>query len=155
MAAIQRFNSFGHHGFRLHFDDLEGQRAYGSFRAYRQAKLAEIMFTYELARRLAGTRITANALHPGIVATRIYTRHVGVLSMLEPLMPLVMLSPEAGAATTLYLAASPEVARVTGQYFDRRKAVRSSPASYDAAAARRLWEISAEMTGLPSELSWP
>ncbi len=148
-ARIVTVSSAAHLRAVLNFDDLEGQRGYSGFTAYRQAKLAEILFTYELARRLADTRVTANAFHPGLVATKIWGGSAPVGRLLSPLLRLVMLSAEAGAQTGIYLATSPEVAGVTGQYFDKSKAVRSSPASYDEAAAWRLWQMSAGMTGLP------
>jgi NAD(P)-dependent dehydrogenase (short-subunit alcohol dehydrogenase family) len=147
-ARIVTVSSDVHQGVSLDFDDLEGRRSYRNFNAYGQAKLAEIMFTYELARRLAGTRVTANALHPGVVATNIWSSSAPIVRLINPLIRLVMLSPEAGAQTSLYLATSPEVAGVTGKYFDKQRTVRSSLASYDEAAAQRLWQISAEMTGL-------
>jgi NAD(P)-dependent dehydrogenase (short-subunit alcohol dehydrogenase family) len=106
---------------------------------YADSKLANVLFTYELARRLEGTGVTANALHPGAVATNIGAdagyRASGV-------------SPEEGAQTQIYLAASPEVEGVTGKYFARCRAVPSSQASYDEDTARRLWAVSAQMTGL-------
>ncbi len=148
-ARIVTVSSAAHLHDVLNFDDLQGLRGYSGFTAYRQAKLSEIMFTYELARRLAGTRVTANALHPGLVATKIWGGSVPMARLLTPLLRLVMLSPEAGAQTAIYLATSPEVAGVTGQYFDKSKTVRSSPASYDKAAALHLWQVSAGMTGLP------
>ncbi len=148
-ARIVTVSSAAHLRATLNFDDLQGQRGYSGFTAYRQAKLAEIMFTYELARRLAGTHVTANALHPGLVATKIWGGSALVGRLLSPLLRVVMLSAEAGAQTGIYLATSPEVAGVTGQYFDKSKAVHSSPASYDEAAAWRLWQMSAGMTGLP------
>ena len=155
-ARIVNVASHAHHGATLDFDDLEMERGYDGARAYRQSKLANVMFTYELARRLDGTGVTANALHPGVLATDFGAKDEGLRSLLRraarPAIRLAlghqMITPREGAQTSLYLATSPEVAGVTGQYFDNKAAVRSSDASYDVAAQRRLWEISAAMTGI-------
>jgi NAD(P)-dependent dehydrogenase (short-subunit alcohol dehydrogenase family) len=148
-ARIVNVSSEAHRGSKLNFDDLENRRSYNGFPAYGQSKLANVLFTYELARRLVGTGVTANVLHPGFVATQFGHNNGAVV---RALMRLVQrfggLSPEQGAQTSLHLAASPEVEGVTGQYFDNRRAVPSSPASYDEAGARRLWEISERMTAL-------
>ena len=122
----------------------EIERRYSGFGAYSRSKLANILFTHELSRRLEGTGVTANCLHPGVVATGIFRNLPGWLRMVFT-SPLV-LSPEKGADTMLYLATAPEVAEVSGRYFVRRKPVRSSRVSQDAAAARRLWEASEALT---------
>jgi NAD(P)-dependent dehydrogenase (short-subunit alcohol dehydrogenase family) len=133
----------------LNFDDLQNRKGYAGQQVYGQSKLANVLFTYELARRLEGTRITVNALHPGFVATRFATNN-GVLARLaRPLLDLFAISVEEGARTMVYLATSPEVEGMTGKYFYRQQAIPSSPASYDEEAARRLWEVTATMTGLP------
>ena len=132
----------------LNSDDLQNQQGYTGFQAYGQSKLANVLFTYELARRLEGTGVTVNALHPGFVATRFATNNGWLTRLVRPVLDLFALSAEEGAQTILYLATSPEVEGVTGRYFVESKAVPSSPASHDAAAARRLWDISAEMTRL-------
>ncbi|GAA1243821.1 SDR family oxidoreductase [Oryzihumus leptocrescens] len=134
---------------RIDFADLQGERSYGGQRAYSQSKLANVLFTYELARRLEGTGVTANALHPGVVRTGFGQEDSSALfRVMLPVVRPFMLSPERGAETSVYLASSPEVEGVSGKYFVRKKARRSSPASYDAQAARRLWEVSAELTGV-------
>ncbi len=133
----------------LNFDDLQNRKGYAGQQVYGQSKLANVLFTYELARRLEGTRITVNALHPGFVATRFATNN-GVLARLaRPLLDLFAISVEEGTQTMVYLATSPEVEGMTGKYFYRQQAIPSSPASYDEAAARRLWDVTAMMTGLP------
>ncbi len=134
---------------RVNFDDLQGQRTYSGWGAYGQSKLCNLLFTYELARRLDGTEVTVNALHPGIVATNFGMRTGGVMRLFNRLMSVAMLRPEQGAQTSIYLATSPEVEGVSGKYFVKQKAVRSSKASYDQSAAGRLWQVSAEMVGLP------
>ena len=154
-SRIVNVASHAHHGAALDFDDLELRRGYDGSRAYRQSKLANIMFTYELARRLEGTGVTANALHPGVVSTDFGAKDEGLRSLLRRLArPAVRLalgrraiSPWEGAQTSLYLATSPDVEGVTGQYFDKKAAVRSSDESYDPVAQQRLWEISAAITG--------
>jgi NAD(P)-dependent dehydrogenase (short-subunit alcohol dehydrogenase family) len=150
-ARIVNVSSAVHKGARLSFEDLEGETKYSGIGAYGQSKLAGLLFTYELARRLEGTRITVNAVHPGFVATNIGMSNVWMIKLVAPLIRLVALSPEEGAQTSIYLASSPEVAGVTGKYFAKKESIDSSPASYDEAAAKRLWEISVEMTGLARE----
>ncbi|MGZ4630765.1 SDR family oxidoreductase [Oryzihumus sp.] len=134
---------------RIDFEDLQGERSYSGQRAYNQSKLANVLFTYELARRLEGTGVTANALHPGVVRTGFGQEDSSTLfRVMLPVIRPFMLSPERGAQTSVYLASSPEVEGVSGRYFVRKKARRSSPASYDPQVARRLWEVSAELTGV-------
>jgi NAD(P)-dependent dehydrogenase (short-subunit alcohol dehydrogenase family) len=107
-----------------------------------------VMFTYELARQLEGTGVTVNALHPGGVNTGFGKNNTGLVKLAMNLFGRFSLTPEQGAQTTIYLASSPEVAGVTGKYFDKCKAVPSSDASYDVAAQGKLWEISAKLTGI-------
>ncbi len=136
----------------INFDDIHSTKAYGmgGFAAYSQSKLANILFTYELARRLAGTGVTANVLHPGFVATGFGRNSAGLMNRIMGVLHRFALTPEEGARTTIYLASSPEVEGVTGQYFDKCRAVRSSRASYDEDAQRRLWALSEQMAGLPA-----
>lgn len=115
---------------------------------YSETKLANLLFTYELARRLEGTGVTANALHPGFVATNFGSGAGGYGWFMRRLMSLMAITADEGARTTLYLATSPEVKGVTGRYYVKERPVPSSPASMDAAAARRLWDLSAQLTGL-------
>jgi NAD(P)-dependent dehydrogenase (short-subunit alcohol dehydrogenase family) len=147
-ARIVNVSSTVHRIVRIDFDDLEGKKRYSGMRAYGRAKLGLILVTYELARRLAGSGVTSNALHPGVVATNIGQAYGKAYECVLPLFGLVTKSPQEGARTAIYLASSPEVDGVTGRYFVEEKAVRSSPASHDAAAARRLWRVCATMTGL-------
>jgi NAD(P)-dependent dehydrogenase (short-subunit alcohol dehydrogenase family) len=132
----------------VNFDDLQGQRKYSAWGAYGQSKLCNMLFTYELARRLDGTGVTVNALHPGVVATNFGMGGGGLMPILNRLMSVAMLRPEQGAQTILYLVTSPEVEGVSGKYFMKQKVVRSSKVSYDQSAANRLWQMSAEMCGL-------
>jgi retinol dehydrogenase 14 len=135
---------------RIDFDDLQGEQTYSGQRAYNQSKLADVMFTYELARRLEGTRVTATALHPGVVNTGFGAEDQSwIFKILVPLVRPLMKSPEHGAATSIYLASSPEVEGITGRYFANRKPRQSQKASYDTATTRRLWQVSADLVGLP------
>ena len=143
-ARVVTVSSAAHKNVALDFDDLQGERRYSGFGAYSRSKLANILFTRELSRRLEGTGVTANCLHPGVVATGIF-RNIPRWMRAILTSPLV-LSPEKGADTLLYLATAPEIAEVSGSYFVRRKPVRTSRASQDAEAARRLWEASEALT---------
>ena len=126
----------------IDFDDLQSEKRYGGFRVYGKSKLANVMFTYQLAARLAGTGITANCLHPGAVATDMLKKIPWlVYAMISPFL----LSPEQGAVTQLFLASSPEVQGVSGGYYVKSKAARSSPRSYDVSAQMRLWDASEAM----------
>lgn len=135
----------------IRFDDLMSEHDYDYQRANNQAKLALILFTYELSRRLEGTQVTVNCLHPGPVATDAPLKDPNLSGMAKWMYRLVrvfFLNPEKGAATSIFLASSPDVEGVTGKYFIKQKAVKSSPESYDTAIARRLWEVSARLTGI-------
>jgi retinol dehydrogenase-12 len=149
-ARIVSVASAAHQGCTINFDDLQGKARYSGWRAYQQSKLANILFTRELARRLDGTGVTANALHPGYVKTQIF-RAEGVPGwLLRRAADLFAISPEKGAETSIYLACSPDVAGVTGQYFAKQRPVQPSSAAQDDEAARRLWEVCEELTGLKS-----
>ena len=149
-ARVVTVASDAHMGATIPFDDL--QHTWGRYqwlRVYGESKLANIMFTYALARRLAGSGVTANTLHPGVVATRIYRSQNRLFNFATMrVMPVFALSPEQGARTSIYLASSPEVATVSGQYFVKRRPKRSWKASYDEAAQERLWTVSEQLTGL-------
>lgn len=154
-ARIVNVSSAAHRRAELDFDDLLGEESYSGWQAYGESKLANVLFTYELARRLVDAGVTVNALHPGFVATHLGANNFGWLGSLAKKVINVVAGkrPEAGAQTSIYLASSPEVEDVTGRYFVDQKPRRSSEASYDDGAARRLWKISAEMTGVPAD--WP
>jgi NAD(P)-dependent dehydrogenase (short-subunit alcohol dehydrogenase family) len=148
-ARVVIVSSHAHTGGRMDFDDLQGERSYSGARAYNQSKLANVLFSHELARRLAGTGVTANALHPGVVRTGFGAEDpAGTQRLFVPLLRPFMKSPARGAATSIHVASAPELAEVTGRYFVRRTPTRSSPRSYDQAVAGRLWQISAEPVGL-------
>jgi retinol dehydrogenase-14 len=149
-SRIINVSSGAHAGAALDFDDLQGERSYSPIGAYSQSKLANILFTYELARRLAGTGVTANCLHPGVIGTKLLADYMGVPMAGGALARTFGAKPEDGAATSIYLASSPEVEGVTGKYFEQQRPRRSSRESYDEGAARRLWTVSERLTGLSS-----
>lgn len=148
-ARIVNVSSALHHQGKINFDGLQGKRNYNGLAAYNNSKLANLLFTYALARRLSGTGIAVNALHPGAVRTNLIASNGWLFKwIVQPLFDLQAISVEQGARTSVYLASSPEVEGVTGKYFAQCKLRASSPASYDEAAQNRLWLVSAEMTGL-------
>ena len=151
-ARIVNVASTAHKGARkgMNFDDLQATKGYSGMRVYSASKLANILFTVELARRLDGTGVTTNSLHPGTVRTG-YGRDgaaAGLLGLGIKIGARFFLSPTQGAATSIYLASSPEVGNVTGEYFVKCKARTPSKAARDTAAARRLWDESETLVGL-------
>lgn len=148
-GRIINVSSAAHERATIDFEDLGGKKRYGAMRAYGQSKLALILFTYELARRLGSdATVTVNALHPGFVATNFVGNNGWPIKLLAPVIKLFALPPEKGAIASTYLASSHEVAGVTGKYFVNKHAVASSPRSYDEIVARRLWDITARITGI-------
>jgi retinol dehydrogenase 12 len=141
-ARIINVASDAHQGSTIQFDDLGHRQQYSGWATYGASKLANILFTFELARILKGTGVTVNAVHPGFVATN-FQRAAG-LNMRG------QLTPEQGADTQTWLATSDEVAGVTGSYFVQRQDTRASAAAYNQDTAERLWDVSAQMVGLPS-----
>ncbi len=148
-ARVVTVASEAHRQARLDFDDLQGERDYAAFRAYGRSKLANILFSNELARRLAGTRVTSNSLHPGVVATGFGKNDPGWMRLLVTVGRPFLTSPEKGARTTLHVATAPELAGVSGRYFKRSREARPSAAALDAGSQARLWDVSARMVGLP------
>jgi retinol dehydrogenase-14 len=136
---------------KINFDDLQGAQDFNGSRAIAQSKLALVLFSYELARRLARTGVTVNCADPGMVATYLTDKDEDFPKfyryMFKSIKPFLK-SPAKGAETSIYLASSPEVEGITGQYFVGKKIKRSSPASYDIGTASHLWDISAALTGL-------
>jgi NAD(P)-dependent dehydrogenase (short-subunit alcohol dehydrogenase family) len=138
----------------INLDDLQSKQTFVPFDVYGQAKLAMVLCTYALARRLAGTGITVNALHPGLTATNIVDNVAPPIA--RPFVGIIkrfLQTPEQGAQTALYLATSPEVEGVTGQYFVRGKQGRSVPISYDEVLQERVWNMSADLVGLEHSVS--
>jgi NAD(P)-dependent dehydrogenase (short-subunit alcohol dehydrogenase family) len=134
---------------RIDFDDLQGSVRYDGQQAYNQSKLANVLFTYELARRLEGSGVTANVLHPGVVRTAFGQEDpVRWMRLLLPVVRPFLKSPEQGAATSVHLASASDLSGVTGTYFANKQPRKSSPRSYDVDVARRLWDVSAQLVGL-------
>lgn len=154
-ARVVNVNSDAHEQGRINFDDLQMRSHYPrgvGMRAYANAKLANLLTVYELARRLQGTRVAANTLHPGYVATKIVTLDsaTGPIRLLRPFWGIAMrciLRPEKGAATSVYLASSSQVAKVSGKYFYKCAPISSSVASCDPDLQKRMWEVSERLTG--------
>lgn len=149
-ARVVNVSSAAHQMGRFRFEDVPVPSRYSGFRAYAQSKLANVLFTRELARRMEGTGVTVNALHPGFVASNFLADKGRVGWVLERLAPLIAISSARGAETPIYLATSPEVEGVTGRYFYRKREAASSAESRDEGVARRLWDLSEAMTGLAS-----
>lgn len=148
-ARVVTVSSDAHSGAHIDLDDPEfKRRRYRSFTAYGQSKLANILFTIELARRLQGRGVTANCLHPGFVRSQFGMRTNGLLAIGIRIARPFAITPERGARTSIYLATSPEVADVTGAYFVNCRQAQPRPQARDEEMARRLWEASERMTGL-------
>ena len=142
-VRIINVSSDAHKQGAMNFDDLGFKQGYFGMKAYARSKLANILFTNELARRLAGSNVTVNALHPGHVATDIWKNDFSFFGpILKWVIGLFALTPEQGADNTIYLASSPNVAGITGKYFVKRSPVQSAAGSLDEEVARRLWEVS-------------
>jgi NAD(P)-dependent dehydrogenase (short-subunit alcohol dehydrogenase family) len=157
-ARIVNLSSDAHKTAHLDFDDLQSERGNFIFNTYGRSKLATVVFSYELARRLAGTGLTCNVLHPGLVRTG-FASNMGKVpaAVINLLMRFVALTPEQGAQTSIYLATSPEVENVTGKYWEKSKAVPSGSSAYDETTWTRLWEVSEKMVvaGVTKELLTP
>ena len=148
-ARVVNVSSAAHRFARIDFDDLQRRKGHGGFRTYGRSKLALLLFTYELARKIDGTGVTVNAVHPGLVRTGFGMNNTVMFRAGVKLANFfVGLTPEDGARTVIYLAMSAEVDGVTGKYFSRERPIKSSKASYDSESSRKLWAICEETTGL-------
>ena len=147
-SRIVNVSSSAYKAARLNLADLQSERGYDAMRAYGNSKLANILFTYELAKRLDGSGVTANCLHPGVVRTRIGRNAPPLIWLFFLVMKPLLLSPAKGAATTVYLATSPEVERVSGKYFVKQVPQPTAARTYTEATARRLWELSEKLADL-------
>ena len=147
-SRIINVSSVGHYNGHINFDDLNLENDYGGWRAYGQSKLALVLFTHELAKKLQGTGVTVNSVHPGTVATNIWTRPFGPVGFIMALPKLFMTSPEKGAETIVYLASSPDAKSLSGEYLEKLKVKKSSDESYNEEIAQRLWDVSAKLTRL-------
>ncbi len=144
-SRIINVSSSEHEHYKLNMDDLQSEKNYSKFKAYGQSKIALILFTYELSRRLDGTGVSVNALHPGIISTNI-GRELDFFSRL--FIKILFKRPQKGAETPIYLATSDEVTDITGKYFKNKKMVKTSDQTYDADLARHLWTVSETLVGL-------
>lgn len=147
-SRIVNVSSAEHLDVELDFDDLESKNKYNGMKAYSKSKLADIIFTYELHRRLENTGVTANTLHPGWVATNIGKNNGLISKLIVPLIQVGAVHPEKGAQTCIQLACSPDLECVSGKYFDKGNETNSAECSYDENIAKKLWNISEKMTGL-------
>lgn len=150
-ARIVNVSSEAHENGYIKMDDLQAEKHYRPMRAYGQSKLALVMFTYELARRLQGTGVTANCLHPGFVATNIGQSGVGPVArpVAKFILSFLGISSEEGARTSMYLATSPDVEDLTGKYFVKSMPRKSATISYNESLQQELWEESAKLVKLP------
>lgn len=148
-SRVVNVSSNAHRSGKINFDDVQHHRNYGGMRSYSQSKLANVLFSNELARRLEGTGVTSNSLHPGFVASRFGRSDSSKMAtMLGWFQAATAITPEQGAQTSIFLATAREVDGVSGLYFDKAKPVKPAPAAMDEATAYRLWQVSEEMVGL-------
>ena len=149
-SRIVNVTSDAHKGARVNFDDLQGERKFSGWQAYGQSKLAMILYTRGLAKKLEGTGVTVNSAHPGVVRTNFAKNNGGLVMLGFRFLGIFFISPESAAKRILYVATSPDLEGVTGKYFTKMHEVKSSQESYDDDSARRLWQISEQLTHLSS-----
>jgi NAD(P)-dependent dehydrogenase (short-subunit alcohol dehydrogenase family) len=147
-ARVVNITSEAQRNGKIDFSDLQGERKYSGMKAYCQSKLANVIFTYELARRLEGTGVTVNCVHPGSVRSNFGRGSGGFMAVMVRILAPFMLSPKEGAKTPIYAASSPELERVTGKYFIKQAEAESSRDSHDVDIAQRLWNVSVKLVGL-------
>jgi NAD(P)-dependent dehydrogenase (short-subunit alcohol dehydrogenase family) len=155
-ARIVNVSSVQHDGARIEFDNLQGERHYERLDAYARSKLAVLMFSYELSRRVNGSSITVNAVHPGTVVSELGDENGFLRGWLRVRVRNIVrraswMTAEEGARNIVYVASAPELAGLTGRYFNQGRDTESSPETYDEAVAKRLWDVSVELCGLPKE----
>lgn len=146
-ARVVNVASDAHKGMKLDLGDLQTSKGYSPITVYGRSKLANILFTYELARRLQGSGVTANCLHPGVIASGFGKNDKGLFALAAKLVAPFLTSPEKGARTSVWAASEPSLEGVTGKFFKDRKAIQSSRASYDEAVQKKLWDLTAELVG--------
>jgi NAD(P)-dependent dehydrogenase (short-subunit alcohol dehydrogenase family) len=146
-ARIVNVSSSAHYAAKLDFDNLNQEKKFNGWKAYAQSKLMNIYFTSELAKRLQGSGVTTNVLHPGFVATNFGRSNGGVFNPLFRLVQLAAISPEEGAKTTLYLASSPDVENISGEFFAKSQNKKASREAYNAEAAAKLWQLTEKLIG--------
>src|SRR3989449_7715066 len=149
-SRIVNVTSDAHKGAKIDFDDLQGEKRFSGWQAYGQSKLAMILYTHELAKKLEGTGVTVNSAHPGVVRTNFAKNNGGLVMLGFRFLGMFFISPKSAAKRILYLATSPDLDGVTGKYFTKMHEVRSSQESYDDDSAKRLWQVSEPLTRLAS-----
>jgi retinol dehydrogenase 14 len=147
-SRIVNVTSDAHKGANIRFDDLQGEKRFSGWQAYGQSKLAMILFTHELAKRLEGSGVTVNSAHPGVVRTNFAKNNGGLVMLGFRFLGIFFISPESSAKRILYVATSPDLDGVTGKYFTKMRETRSSPESYDDDSAKRLWLVSEQLAKL-------
>jgi NAD(P)-dependent dehydrogenase (short-subunit alcohol dehydrogenase family) len=147
-SRIVNVTSDAHNGANIHFEDLQGEKRFSGWQAYGQSKLAMILFTHELAKKLEGTGVTVNSAHPGVVRTNFAKNNGGIVMLGFRFLGIFFISPESSAKRILYVATSPDLEGVTGKYFTKMHETRSSPESYDDDSAKRLWLVSEQLAKL-------
>ena len=148
-SRIVNVTSDAHNGAKVNFEDLQGEKKFSGWQAYGQSKLAMILFTHELATRLDGTGVTVNSAHPGVVRTN-FANNNGLVTFGFRLMRPFFISPKTAAKRILYVATSPDLEGVNGKYFTKMHAAKSSQESYEDDSAKRLWQMSEQLTKLPT-----
>ena len=151
-SRIVNVSSDAHNGIRMNFDDLQGEKKYSGWQAYGQSKLGMILFTHELSKRLAGTGVTVNSVHPGVVRTHFAKNNGGLVALGFRIIGVFFISPSASAKRVLYVATSPDMTNVSGKYFSKMQEEKSSTESYDGGSAERLWRVSEQLTGLTAQI---
>jgi NAD(P)-dependent dehydrogenase (short-subunit alcohol dehydrogenase family) len=145
-SRIVNVTSDAHDGAKINFEDLQSEKRFSGWQAYGQSKLAMILFTHELAKKLEGAGVTVNSVHPGVVRTNFAKNNGGLVMLGFRFIGIFFISPDSSARRVLFVATSPNLQGVTGKYFTKMHEVRSSPESYDDGAARRLWQVSEQLT---------
>lgn len=151
-SRVVNVSSDAHKGIMMNFEDLQGEKKFSSWQAYGQSKLGMILFTHELSKRLAGTGITVNSVHPGVVRTHFAKNNGGLVALGFRIIGVFFISPSTSAKRVLYVATSPDLINVSGRYFSKMREERSSRESYDDSSAEHLWEISERLTGLSGQI---
>lgn len=151
-SRIVNVSSDAHKGVRMNFDDLQSEKKFSSWQAYGQSKLGMILFTRELSKRLFGTGVTVNSVHPGVVRTHFAKNNGGLVALGFRIIGVFFISPSTSAKRVLYVATSPDLNNVSGKYFSKMREEKSSRESYDNVVAERLWQISEQLTGLSGQI---
>ncbi len=152
-SRVVNVTSDAHHGARINFEDLQGEKKFSGWDAYGQSKLAMILFTHEMASRLEGTGVTVNSVHPGVVRTNFAKNNGGLIALGFGILGLFFIRPSTAARRVVYVATSPRLEGASGKYFTKMHESKSSRESYDNASAKRLWLVSEQLTRMPISTS--